>query len=269
MGGAACGGRVDRDNDRGLTGSGTPGPRPTSGRPIPSRPPLPPVSAPAVAAEIAEEYCKTFSSCCVSVKQPPIDVARCRELVSASVTPPLEKAIASARNAIGPSEVATCVEAIQTRIAACGRSDFAWWTRGAPALLAPDSVQSACAPLLGPASSTSGQACESGSSGAACTGGATCAIDVCADLASTGDACVSDAGGKAVCADGLTCAADVCAARAFRASGEPCTEDGECRLGLVCFDGACDGARSHPKQYRERHSPYRVGADTCRIFSSL
>jgi hypothetical protein len=51
--------------------------------------------------------------------------------------------------------------------------------------------------------------------------------------------------------------------------GAACGTDGDCRLGLVCFGAKCASAREHPELYKERNSPYRVGADTCGIYTTL
>jgi hypothetical protein len=206
---------------------------------------------------IAEDYCKAFSSCCFADGQPPIDVARCRELTSAAVEKELDAAGVSESSAV---DVAVCVGAIHTRVAACGKEDVRWPGADLP-IFAPASVQAACKPLL---PKTAVAASDSCSASMACPFSVTCAIDECSSQPVLGAACP---GG--VCLDSATCTAGTCAAVATADVGSPCERDDDCRLGLVCWARSCDTSRAHPGSLVQRSSPYRIGADTCRAFTYL
>ena len=217
-----------------------------------------PTSSESAAAQIAEAHCKTFSSCCVGAKLPPIDVARCREITSAAVAVALDQFKTGEMN---PTDVLQCVDAIKTRTATCGKEDYAWWRLGDLALFGPPNIQKACAALVGLSMKTiSGQSCTATTT---CADGETCAIDICVHGARVGESCAADS-----CLDGATCTGGVCA-RGEAPVGDACKVDEECRLGLVCAKSTCAPARSRPELYEERHSPYRVGADTCRAFTDL
>ena len=258
----ACGGRIDGPSE-GFSGAG---PSASAGRVPPGssgaiggRPPAPPLTPESIASEIAEAYCKTFSSCCVATKLPPIDVARCREIMSAAVTRRLEQSSVSA----GPSsaDVLPCIDAVKTRTAACGKEDYPWWEVSDVALLGPANVQKACGFIASPSKPIlSGSSCDAKNP---CAGGLTCAVDLCVEGAHLGEPCPDD-----LCLDGAACVAGACT-RGNLDAGDSCSVDAECRLGLLCFKTKCASARSHPEQYTERHSPYRVGADTCRAFTDL
>jgi hypothetical protein len=263
---AACGGRVD-----GVTGSSgsssasgtsggattTPGQKPPgTGRP--PRPPAAPMTNAAVASAIAEDYCKTFSSCCVGVHQPPIDVAKCRAVTSAAVAKELD-AVGTTES--GPTDVAVCVNAVHTRIAACAQEDIHWPFLDL-AIFAPASVESGCAPLLPNVGAPEVQAC---SASMPCAGSSsTCAVDECSSVPALGAACP---GGE--CLDSATCVAGRCVARAPADVGGSCATNDDCRLGLVCFDARCAPTREHPELATVRSSPYRVGSDTCSAFGYL
>jgi hypothetical protein len=215
-----------------------------------------------VASMIAETYCKAFSSCCVGKGERPIDVARCRELTAKEVE---QKISPTAELAV--SDVALCVDAIEQRITACGTVDLKWWSSSDLALSSPPSVQAECRPVFGGGrpGSDAGAPC---TSDATCVANGKCAIDVCTSAGSgaIGDACVVDASS---CWDGNVCTAKVCAKAPDVAAGGMCSTDEDCRLGLLCFKGACAAAREHPELYKPRFSPYRIGADTCGAFTTL
>ena len=261
---ASCGGRVD-----GVTGSSgssgatatssgvpsNPGPPPGSGRP--GRPPPAPMTTAAVASAIAESYCKAFSSCCVGIGQPPIDVARCRELTSAAAQKQLDAAGASD---VSAKEATVCVDAIHTRIAACGKEDV-HWPGTELAVFAPSSIQAACATVFPSAQSSRAEPCAASTS---CGGASTCAIDECTSAPALGAACP---GGS--CLDSAVCAAGSCVAPSSADVGASCMINDDCRLGLVCATGACAPSHDHPGLATQRSSPYRIGSDTCRAFTYL
>ena len=215
------------------------------------------MSTAAVASAIAETYCKAFSSCCVGIGQPPIDVARCRELTSAAAQKELDAAGSGESN---PQDVAVCVDAIHTRTAACGKDDV-HWPAGDLAVFAPASIQMACAPLFPNIAFPSAERC---SASMPCEGASTCAIDECSSAPALGAACP---GGT--CLDSASCMAGTCVASSTADVNAKCTTDVDCRLGLVCFEGLCAPAHDHPELSAQRSSPYRIGADTCRAFSYL
>lgn len=215
------------------------------------------MSTAAVASAVAETYCKAFSSCCVGIGQPPIDVARCRELTSAAAQKELDAAGAGESNA---QDVATCVDAIHTRVAACGKEDI-HWPGGDVAVFAPASIQAACGPLFPNVALPTGERC---SASTPCGGASTCAIDECTSAPALGAACP---GGS--CLDSASCTAGTCAAPSTADVNAMCTKDVDCRLGLVCFQGLCAAAREHPELAAQRSSPYRIGADTCSAYSYL
>ncbi|MDB4936701.1 MAG: hypothetical protein JWP87_3673 [Labilithrix sp.] len=261
---AACGGKVDGASGTSFTtreppGATTPGRPPSGGRP--TRPPVGPVSTASVASQIAEAYCKTFSSCCVGSGQPPIDVARCRELTSKDIEKKLD---ATGLDAAPVDDVMVCVESIRARTAACGKDDSKWWEQTTPALFGPSSIRQACEPLLGAASkpAPTGTPC---SVKMECAGGNVCAIDECVGDNPVGKGCLENPR----CVDGSTCTGGTCQALPGAAVNAPCAASADCRLGLVCAKQQCAAAREHPELYEERHSPYRVGADTCSAFTTL
>jgi len=256
----ACGGRIDSVSERssGPSATATSGRRPPGGG-IPARPPTVPTSSESAAAQIAEAHCKTFSSCCVGAKLPPIDVARCREITSAAVAVALDQFKSGEMN---PTDVLQCVDAIKTRTAACGKEDYPWWRLGDVALFGPPNIQKACAALVGLSMKTvRGEACTAKT---ACAGAETCAVDICVPGVLLGESCATEP-----CLDGAMCTGGVCARGSEATIGDACNVDEECRLGLVCSKNMCAPARSQPELYEERHSPYRVGADTCRAFTDL
>jgi len=262
IGVGACGGRVDGISDRSASAepNGAVGRRPPGGSSgVPGRQPPAPATAESAAAEIAEAYCKTFSSCCVGAKLPPIDVARCRQLVSTQVGEKLERSKA----VIASTDLLQCIDAIKTRTAACGKEDYAWWSFDDVALFNPKSVLEACGPLVGVARTVNGPRCDAKTT---CGGGLTCAIDLCVEGPHLGEPCPGAA--DSPCLDGAVCISGVCT-RGEREAKSACSIDDECRLGLLCFKGECAPASAHPEQYVERHSPYRVGADTCKAYTDL
>ena len=262
----ACGGRVD-----GVTGSSgssggsgtsggaadTPGPKPPgTGRPG-GRPPAGPMSNAAVASAIAEDYCKAFSSCCVGAGQPPIDVARCRALTSAGAAKQLDAAGATESS---PADVAVCVGAIHTRIAACAKDDIRWHDADPP-IFAPATVATACQPLLPNVMIPPFERCSESMS---CRDNpAICAIDVCSTSRLLGTGC-SD---TAACFDSGNCIDGECLAASLAGVGASCATEVDCRVGLVCFQRACAPTRDHPELAKQRSSPYRIGADTCSAYS--
>jgi len=261
--GGACGGRIDGSNSFGTSGtSGRPGATdapghhpPGTGKP--GRPSAAPLSNAAVASDIAEDYCKTFSSCCVGDGQAPIDVARCRELTSAAVEKELD---AAGTSESGVADVAVCVAAIHTRIAACGKEDIHWPGLD-PAIFAPESIIAACSTLLPGVKPSPSEHCDASTPCAEPS--TTCAIDVCTSAPSVGAAC------QDTCLDTATCNGGTCVAISTADVGAACKSDDDCRLGLVCASSACAPAREHPERSTARFSPYRIGADTCRAFTYL
>ena len=257
---AACGGRVD-----GVTGSsgsssasGTSGGVPSTPGQRPPRPPAGPMSNAAVASAIAEDYCKAFSSCCVGGHQPPIDVATCREVTAAALANELDTVGTTESS---PADVAVCVKAIHTRIAACAADDIHWPFVDL-AIFAPASVTSGCAPLLPSVGAPEVQRC---SASMPCAGSnSTCAVDECSSLPALGAACP---GGE--CLDSARCVDGACVARATNDVGGSCTTSDDCRLGLVCSAARCAPTREHPELGTARSSPYRVGSDTCSAFGYL
>lgn len=216
------------------------------------------MSTAAVASAIAEDYCKAFSSCCVGAGQPPIDVARCRELTSAAAQKELDAAGAGESNA---QDVAICVDAIHTRTAACGKEDSRWAGDDLP-IFAPQPIETACLPLFPSLKVGPYEPC---SASMMCAEPATtCVIDVCTSAPPVGAPCIEGA-----CLDTATCVAGTCAAISTADVGAACTSNVDCRLGLVCFQGMCAPSRDHPELSTRRSSPYRIGADTCRAYSYL
>jgi hypothetical protein len=256
---AACGGRVDNLSSSGPGTSSTADPvpqlpPPSTGRP--GRPPPGPVSAASVASEIAETYCKSFSGCCVSAGQPPIDVARCRQLVAADV-----EASVDPNTLLGVEEVANCIDTIKGRVAVCSAVDAQWWSTSKVPLLAPGTVTQACASVFGFASGTP-KVC---TSDVACNGLAnTCAIDQCVPAVPLGASCASSS-----CLDGALCVGGTCSALPDVMPKGSCATDDDCRLGLVCAKSVCLPSRDFPELARPRFSPYRIGADTCRAYTFL
>jgi hypothetical protein len=257
---AACGGKVNGGSSSGASGSASVDPTPlppSGGTGRPGRPPPMPATAASVASEIADTYCKAFSSCCVGTGQPPIDVARCRQVVAADV-----EASVVADLAASPEEVAACVDTIKGRIGVCSAVDAPWWSESTPAILAPGSVMQACSPIFGFAN----RAPSPCTSDASCVGpAARCAIDQCVAAAPVGAACTTTPG----CLDGAVCLAGTCAASPDVMEKGACTTDDECRLGLVCAKGSCLPSRDFPGLGKARFSPYRVGSDTCRAYTYL
>jgi hypothetical protein len=257
----ACGGKVDGGSTGFSSGpsptTSVPGQRPPSGG-RPSRPPPGPISSASIASQIAEAYCKTFSSCCVGSGEPPIDVARCREITANDV----EQKLGSTGTGTGArDEVEACVEAIRNRTATCGKEDAKWWLRETHALFGPSSIREGCEALLGPPG-TRAKPC---SEKLPCGDGTTCAIDECVADNGVGDACMIGA----ECLDGAVCTSGACTSTAGGNVKAACTTDDACRLGLVCAKDQCAAAREHPELYKARSSPYRVGPDTCSAFSFL
>lgn len=257
---AACGGRVDSGSS-----STSQDPVPTVTRPQPPPPgsgrgrPPSSVTGASVASQIAETYCKGFSSCCVGAGQPPIDVTRCRQVVASQIEATLSRD-AEAR----AEDVTICEDAIKGRLATCSPLDAPWWTSGTTlALLAPSNVRSACSPIfdLPPTKILS---CESNAS---CSGlAATCAIDECTAAGPIGTACTSGV----ACLDGESCIEGACSAPLNVQENGACKSDEDCRLGLVCAKTVCLKSRDVPgNTANTRFSPYRIGADTCRAYSTL
>jgi hypothetical protein len=262
---AACGGRVD--GETGSSGSSsasgtsggatsTPGQKPPgTGRP--PRSPAGPLTNAAVASAIAEDYCKTFSSCCVGAGQPPIDVARCRTLTSASVEKQLDTAGKSGSNA---QDVAVCVDAIHARVATCSVNDVRWHGTGFP-LIAPGTVATVCEPLLPNVTIAPFERC---SKSMQCQATEICAIDVCSASGLLGFECTARE-----CLDGANCVGGKCIAASLAGAGASCATDIDCRVGLVCFEHACAPTREHPELAKQRSSPYRIDADTCSAYNYL
>lgn len=254
----ACGGKIDDASQSQVNGRPTaepaPPPLPTVG-PLPGPGPSPsPVTA---ASDIADSYCTTFGNCCQSSGQPPIDIARCREVVAAAVSPRISRG-----GPANPSQVKTCIAAITARTAACGKEDVEWFAYDDVALFGPTSIQTACGPLIGSSSGSGGVPC---SAKAPCSNGEVCAIDECALDPGLGRSCPDD-----ICLDGLVCnKGAACSQPSLAAVGSKCSANEDCQLGLVCAKNQCVTARSVPSLYEERHSPYRIGFDTCRIFQYL
>jgi hypothetical protein len=257
---AACGGRVDSTSSSSGSSGASTAPTtslPPSGTGRPGRPPPGPVTNASVASQVAETYCKSFSSCCVSTGQPPIDVARCRQLVAADV-----EALVSPDAALTVDDVATCVDTIKGRIGVCSAVDGPWWSQGTLALLAPGTVMQACASIFGFASREP-LTC---TSDASCLGLASkCAIDQCVAAGPIGTSCT----GAASCLDGAVCIGGTCSAPLDVMETGPCATDDDCRLGLVCAKGVCFPSRDFPGLGKPRFSPYRIGADTCRAYTYL
>jgi len=263
---AACGGRVDASNSFGPSGSsGTSGTsggvtdapprRPGGGK---GRPPVAPLTNAAVGSMIAEDYCKTFSSCCFADGQPPIDVARCRELTSAAIEKELDAAGTTESSAV---DVAVCVGAIHTRIAACSKDDIRWHSADLP-IFAPGTVATACHAILPDVAIPSVERCSESMSCQVPSD--VCAIDQCSAASQVGLACDT-----AECFDASNCIAGKCMPASLADVGAACTSDVDCRIGLVCFAQACAPTRDHPELAKQRSSPYRIGADTCRAFTYL
>jgi hypothetical protein len=256
---AACGGKIDTVGDADPSAPATtvpgrrpPSPSPTSG-PTPSAPP-----ALIAARDIADAYCTTFAGCCRSAGQPPIDIARCREVTEAVVT---RRAGGATGASATDGQIKACVSAIRTRTEVCSKVDADWSLVDKNELFAPRSIADACAPLIGTGGSTKSVAC---GAKLPCELEQTCAIDECTSGVGSGGSCIDRP-----CLDGLVCGASQCGAPPGSPAGTDCMIADSCALGLVCADGECALARSHPELYVERHSPYRVGFDTCRVFSNL
>jgi hypothetical protein len=215
------------------------------------------MSTAAVASAIAESYCKTFSSCCVGIGQPPIDVARCRELTSTAAQKELDAAGAGEASA---KDATLCVDAIHTRIAACAKEDI-HWDDPQPAFFDPALVQAGCLPLLPNAKVLGFEACSA--SMPCAESNATCAIDVCSFAQPVGAAC------GAGCLDSASCVAGTCAVVVKSDVGAACMISDDCRLGLVCATGTCATSHDHPGLATQRSSPYRIGSDTCRAYTYL
>lgn len=255
----ACGGKIDdasqsQVNERPTTEPGPP--------PLPTVGPLPgpgPAQAP-VADDIADAYCTTFSKCCQSSGQPPIDIARCREVTATTVNGLLNP---NQKSPVSGGDAQRCIDAIRARTAACSTVDINWPSLvdfAGQGIFAPRSVRSVCR-LLVDVAPTGGANC---SPKTACSSG-TCAVDECTGDVAEGAACPDRS-----CLDGLTCdKSGVCSRPSLGASGARCITSEDCQLGLVCAKNQCVTARSVPSLYEERHSPYRVGFDTCRIFQFL
>jgi hypothetical protein len=259
---AACGGRVDNSPSSGTTaGTGSdPTPRlppPSSGRP--GRQPSP-VTAASVGSEIAETYCKAFSSCCVGAGQPPVDVARCRTLVAAEI-----ESNVSPGALLEAEDVAGCIDTIKGRIGLCSAVDAPWWaSSNTLAILAPASVKDACLPLFG--FTPTGNKPIPCTSNASCIGLASqCAIDECVAAGPLGIACK----GVASCLDGESCIAGTCSAPLDVPVKGECASGDDCRLGLICVKGICLPSRDFPGVGGPRFSPYRIGADTCGAYQYL
>ena len=254
----ACGGKVGGASSSGASGTPTdPAPQlPPSGV-RPGRPPGEPATPASVASQLAEMYCKAFSSCCVGTGQPPIDVSRCRQLVAAEV----ESRVSEAAD-LEPEAIATCLGTIKGRVMACGQVDAAWWSSSFP-LLAPASVAKACASVFGLLETTpSAGVC---TSDASCAKGFSCAIDQCVDATCIGTTC----GATSDCVDGPLCIGSVCTAPPDVMINGACFVGSDCRLGLVCAKGLCLPSRDFPELATPRFSPYRIGADTCRAYAYL
>jgi hypothetical protein len=253
----ACGGKVDgaSSGSSGTTTAPTARPTPT-GRP--GRPPPAPATSASVASEIAEAYCKAFSSCCVGAGQPPIDVARCRQLVAVDI-----EAAFPLASTPGAEEVATCVEIIKERTTACSAVDAPWWASSTTALLAPGTVTYACAGIFALSMSPTIPC----TSDASCSGLASkCAVDQCVAKSPVGSPCAETSS----CLDGTVCIAGKCQPSPDVTEKGACTTSDDCRLGLVCAKGICLPSRDVPELgTRPRFSPYRVGADTCRAYTYL
>ncbi len=90
----ACGGKIDDSSQSQVNPRPTTEPAPT---PLPTVGPIPgpgPSPSPVTAAnDIADSYCTTFGNCCQSSGQPPIDLARCREVVAAAVSPRISRGV--------------------------------------------------------------------------------------------------------------------------------------------------------------------------------
>jgi hypothetical protein len=261
---AACGGRVEEGSSPGPPATTIARP-PTSTPPgPPGPPPVLPGQAVAIASEIAAAYCPTFAGCCSAIGQPPIDIARCHEVKSKVLAVPLAEALQAPNDSPASRDVEACLSAIRTRTAACAKEDGSFGFDD-QAFFGPKSVQSACAPLL----RRGGGSTETCSPGQTCSDGRTCAIDECVDDRKQGESCVT-----LRCLDSLVCRdyggpSPICSPRADADVGASCTVTVECRLGLVCFDGSCARSRGTPDEHTIRFSPYRVGADTCRVFAYL
>lgn len=210
-----------------------------------------------MASEIAETYCKAFSSCCVGAGQPPIDVARCRQVVAVVM-----EAAFPPESTPGAEEVALCVEIIKQRMTACSAVDAPWWGSATPALLAPGTVTFACAGIFALSMSPTIPC----TSDASCSGlASTCAIDQCVPNRSVGAACSETRS----CLDGTVCISGTCSASPDVMEKATCATSDDCRLGLLCAKGVCLPSRDVPGLGEPRFSPYRVGADTCRAYTYL
>lgn len=254
----ACGGKIDDSSQSQVNprpiGEPSPTPLPTVG-PIPGPGPGPSPST--AATDIADAYCSTFGNCCQSSGQPPIDIARCREVTAAAVSPRILRG-----GPAGSSQVKTCMAAITARVAVCGKEDVPWFAYDEVALFGPSSIQAACGPLIGMNAGSGGAPC---SAKTPCTNGEVCAIDECALDPGLGASCPNF-----LCLDGLMCnEGAICSQPSLVGVGSKCSANEDCQLGLVCAKNQCESARSAPSLYRERHSPYRVGFDTCRVFQFL
>ncbi len=252
----ACGGKVGGSSSGSSVTTTAPTALPVpTGRP--GRPPPAPATGASVASEIAETYCKAFSSCCVGVGQPPIDVARCRQVVAVEI-----EAAFPPESTPGAEEVAQCVEIIKERMTACSAVDAPWWGSATPALLAPGTVTYACAGIFGLSMSPTIPC----TSDASCSGLASkCAIDQCVSKAPVGAACSETQS----CLDGAVCISGRCSPSPDVREKGACTTSDDCRLGLLCAKGVCLPSRDVPEQGEPRFSPYRVGADTCRAYTYL
>ena len=261
----ACGGKVDS----GASGAGSTAPLPPGTSPseppsAPATPPRPPTSdVTQIANDIADAYCKTFDGCCSSKGLLPIDAARCREVTIAAVTPRLAEG--AKRGPAAPGDAADCVAAIVQRTSACSLTDFPWAEMEQPALFAPPSIRLACGVLLDGGRDLPLPSSTSCSEASPClTTNQLCMIDSCQFVAQLGEGCRG-----ITCRDGLVCSVGFCEAAGDRNLGQACGSSEDCRLGLVCAGSKCDAARANPGSYKERSSPYRVGADTCRAFATL
>ena len=190
--------------------------------------------------------------------QPPIDVSRCRDVISQEAM----TVLATHDSLFMPDAVYLCVEGIRERVAACGTVDIAWAVvEGHPALFAPGTIQTACGDVVGRTDGTVRTPCSSTNP---CSDGYTCAIDECATNPGSGAKCADQP-----CLDGFVCPAGTCVAGPNLDVGGMCTAAADCQLGLVCAASACAPAREHPDLYKRRSSAYRIGADTCKAFSYL
>jgi len=182
-----------------------------------------------------------------------------------AITPALAEAakVGAARAGDAPA----CIAAIANRTAACARVGFPWARSVPPALFAPERVRLACSVLLTGAEATSAtdEACTPPAT--TCLSGLACLIDTCAPAGRLDDACTP----SNPCVDGVTCGSTdfVCHAPTNASLGGPCSDASDCRLCLVCAGSKCDAARSNPGLYVERHSPNRVSAETCQIYTTL